>query len=89
MEGHSVISPEVLARYAVDAAAEVRGVHPKHRGGARVSGAEVEVHVVVDFGANIPAVAAEVQERVADYLRRMADLEPTSVTVVVDDVQRP
>ena len=89
MEGHSVISPDVLARYALDAAAEVRGVHTKHRRGARVTGSEVEVHVVVDFGANIPRVAAEVQERVADYLLRMADLQPSSVAVVVDDVQRP
>jgi uncharacterized alkaline shock family protein YloU len=89
VEGHSVISPEVLARYALDAAAEVPGVHPKHRRGARVGGAEVEVHVVVDYGANIPTVAAEVQRRVADYLERMADLRPTSVAVVVDDVERP
>lgn len=89
MEGHSVISPDVLARYALDAAAEVQGVHPKHRRGARVTGSEVEVHVVVDFGATIPSVAAEVQARVADYLQHMADLRPTSVTVVVDDVQRP
>ena len=88
MEGHSVISPEVLSRYALDAAAEVRGVHPKHRRGARVTGSEVEVHVVVDFGANIPTVAAEVQERVGDYLLKMADLRPSSVTVVVDDVRR-
>jgi uncharacterized alkaline shock family protein YloU len=89
VEGHSVISPEVLARYALDAAAEVRGVHAKHRRRARVAGGEVEVHVVVDFGANIPTVAAEVQERVADYLQRMADLRPASVSVVVDDVARP
>ena len=89
MEGHSVISPDVLARYALDAAAEVRGVHPKHRRGAKVNGSEVEVHLVVDFGASIPNVAAEVQERVADYLLRMADLRPSAVTVVVDDVQRP
>jgi uncharacterized alkaline shock family protein YloU len=89
VEGHSVISPEVLARYALDAAAEVRGVHLKHRRAARVAGGEVEVHVVVDYGANIPTVAAEVQDRVADYLQRMADLHPSSVTVVVDDVARP
>ena len=78
MEGHSVISPEVLARYALDAAAEVKGVHPKHRRGARVVGAEVEVHVVVDYGANIPSVAAQVQARVADYLQQMGlwDLVP-------------
>jgi uncharacterized alkaline shock family protein YloU len=88
MEGHSVISPEVLARYAADAAAEVPGVHTKQRRGARVNGLEVEVHVVIDYGASIPDVAAEVQKRVVEYLARMADVEPTSVDVVVDDVQR-
>jgi uncharacterized alkaline shock family protein YloU len=56
-DGHSHISPDVLARYAADAAAEVRGVHTKQKRGAKVSGAEVEVHIVVDYGANIPAVA--------------------------------
>jgi uncharacterized alkaline shock family protein YloU len=88
MEGHSVISPEVLARYAVDAAAEVAGVHAKQRRGARVGGSAVEVHVVVDYGAEIPRVAAEVQRHVREYLQRMADVTPASVHVVVDDVQR-
>ena len=88
MEGHSVISPDVLARYAADAAAEVPGVHPKQRRGARVTGAEFEVHIVVDYGADIPHVATEVQRHVVDYLQRMADLTPTAVNVVVDDVQR-
>jgi len=88
MEGHSVISPEVLARYAADAAAEVPGVHTKQRRGARVSGGEVEVHVVIDYGAGIPDVAAQVQQHVIDYLARMADMRPTVVNVVVDDVQR-
>lgn len=89
MDGHSVISPEVLARYALDAAADVRGVHPKHRRGARVAGGVVDVHVVVDYGADIPVVAAEVQKRVADYLVKMADVRPSAVNVVVDDVVRP
>lgn len=88
MEGHSVISPDVLARYAADAAAEVSGVHTKQRRGARVAGGEVDVHVVVDYGADIPQVAADVQHHVVDYLQRMADLTPTAVHVVVDDVQR-
>ena len=82
------ISPDVLARYAADAAAEVPGVHTKHRRGARVTGNEVDVHLVVDYGADIPQVAAEVQRRVVEYLQRMADLTPTAVNVVVDDVQR-
>jgi uncharacterized alkaline shock family protein YloU len=88
MDGHSVISPEVLARYAADAAAEVPGVHTSQRRGARVNGLEVEVHVVIDYGASIPDVASEVQKRVVEYLVRMADVKPTAVDVVVDDVQR-
>ena len=88
MEGHSVISPEVLARYAADAAADVPGVHTKHRRAARVSGDVVEVHVVVDYGANVPEVARQVQRRVLDYLAQMADARPSAVNVVVDDVQR-
>jgi uncharacterized alkaline shock family protein YloU len=88
MEGHNVISPEVLARYAADAAAEVPGVHPRERRPARVTDRGVEVHLVVDYGAEIPQVAAEVQRRVAEYLTRMAHVSPTAVNVVVDDVVR-
>ena len=88
MEGHSHISPEVLARYAADAASEVAGVQTKQRRGAKVVAGGVEVHVVVDFGANIPSVAADVQQSVSDYLAQMADARPGAVHVVVDDVQR-
>ena len=56
--------------------------------GARAHGAEVEVHVVVDYGRTIPEVAAEVQLRVAEYLERMTDVRPAAVNVVVDDVRR-
>ena len=88
MEGHSVISPDVLARYAADAAAEVPGVHTKQRRAARVNGDEVEVHIVVDYGASVRDVAADVQRRVLEYLGQMADARPSAVHVVVDDVQR-
>jgi uncharacterized alkaline shock family protein YloU len=88
MEGHSHISPEVLARYAADAGGEVQGVHTKTRRAARITGSEVVVHLAVDYGADVRAVAAEVQLRVADYLERMADVRPTSVHVYVDDIQR-
>ena len=82
------VSHEVLARYAADAAAEVPGVQTKQRRGARVVGDTVEVHVVVDYGAVVPEVAAQVQTHVLDYLRQMADVAPASVHVVVDDIQR-
>ena len=93
MEGHSVISPDVLARYAADAAREVPGVRqvidtPLQRRGVRVAGDEVELHLLVERGSIIPEVAAAVQARVTDYLLRMADVRPAAVNVVVDEVAR-
>ena len=93
MEGHSVISPDVLARYAADAAREVPGVRqvidtPLQRRGVKVAGDEVELHLLVERGSIIPEVAAAVQARVTDYLLRMADVRPAAVNVVVDEVAR-
>jgi len=34
----------------------------------------------------VPDVGAEVQQRVRDYLRQMADVEPESVNVVFDEI---
>jgi uncharacterized alkaline shock family protein YloU len=97
MGGHASISPEVLARYAADAALEVDGVRglveshlPRHRA-VRISGAEsepvsVELQLVLEWGASFPEVGRVVQERVADYLARMADLRPARVDVVVAEI---
>jgi uncharacterized alkaline shock family protein YloU len=86
----SVIAPDVLARYAGDAAREVDGVTGVVEGvrkGVRVEeGGEVELHLAVRFGVSIPAVGAAVQQRVADYLERMTDTRPASVNVVVEEV---
>ncbi len=91
MEGHSVISPDVLARYAADAAREVQGVHglvgrndgvKVTRDDARVG---VELHVALEWGANAGVVGAEVQAHVADCLARMADVRPAAVDVIVDE----
>jgi uncharacterized alkaline shock family protein YloU len=96
--GQASISTEILARYAADAAREVDGVHGlaesplPRRHAVRVSGTDgairVELHVVMDWGASIPAVGRLVQERVREYLRKMADVEPAAVDVVVDAVGR-
>ena len=97
MEGHASISPDVLARYAADAALEVDGVHalvgshlPRHRPVRIVQGDDgrisVELHLALEWGAPFGAVGPEVQLRVAEYLARMADLEPARIDVVVDDV---
>jgi uncharacterized alkaline shock family protein YloU len=96
MEGHASISNEILASYAADAAREVEGVRglvdghlPRH-GGVRVSGTDgslrLELHLVVEWGASIPAVGAAVQERVREYVGRMTDLRVEAVDVVVDEV---
>ena len=97
MEGHASISPEVIARYARDAALEVEGVHklveghlPRHRG-VRIATADdgavtIELHLALDWGSNFSDVGRAVQERVAGYLGRMADLPLGRVDVVVDEV---
>ncbi len=87
-----VISAEVLARYAGDAAEEVDGVSALVRGSAEVSApntADVVVHLELEWGAASEVVARQVQERVAEYLGRMADLEVRSVDVVVERVGTP
>ena len=88
-----VISAEVLARYAGDAALEVHGVAGLTRDAAEVSRAggraDVVVHIELQWGAGSEEVARQVQERVADYLGRMAELEVGSVDVVVERVGAP
>lgn len=99
MEGHSLISADILASYAADAAREIDGVHglvegarPKHRGVrlTTVDGAvTVELHLALEWGASAPAVGAAVQKRVAEYLGRMTDLATTTVDVCVDEIGPP
>ena len=96
MAGQASISTEILARYAADAAREVDGVRGlaesplPRRHAVRVSGANgavrVELHVVTEWGASIPTVGRLVQERVREYLRSMADVDPAAVDVVIDAV---
>ena len=96
MSGRASISSEVLARYAADAAREIEGVRGlvasqlhRHRG-VRVSGEDgavtVELHLDVDWGTELPALGLEVQQRVLDYLERMAGSRPAAVNVVIDAV---
>src|SRR5437867_77064 len=97
MEGHARISGDVLARYAADSAREVPGVRSlvesplhRHRGvrvireNGRVS---VELHLAVAWGTSIPEAGRAVQQRVAEYLERMADVRPSVVDVVVDEIE--
>ena len=89
MQGGSLISPEVVARYALDAAREVDGVTRIVAGvrrGIRVDGDAVELHLALRFGVSIPEVGAAVQANVASYLERMAAARPARVEVVVEAV---
>jgi uncharacterized alkaline shock family protein YloU len=99
MEGHALISPDVLARYAADAARDVEGVSAvsepglvrAHASSVRDDDGEytVQVHVELEWGRSAPAVGAAVQESVKDYLERMAAVRPSSVDVVVDGIGSP
>jgi uncharacterized alkaline shock family protein YloU len=90
MDGQASISPDILARYAGDAAREVPGVHDlAGRRPVKVDGSRVEVHLVVDWGASIPGVGAAVRDRVGQYLTRMARGPAATVDVVVDEVFGP
>jgi uncharacterized alkaline shock family protein YloU len=61
--------------------------------GVRVSGdgerVDLELHLVTEWGASIPAVSEQVGRQVRRYLTSMIDLEPADVTVVVEDVAPP
>jgi uncharacterized alkaline shock family protein YloU len=91
----STISSDILASYAADAAREVDGVHGlvestlhRHKGVRVVEdngGVRLELHLALDWGASAPAVGREVQQRVAEYLARMASVEPAAVDVVIDE----
>ncbi len=87
--GQSGISPDVVARYAADAAREVDGVAGIVEGvrkGIRVDSGEIELHLALRWGVSIPEVGAAVQLGVADYLERMTDARPAAVNVVVEEI---
>ena len=91
MEGQASISTEILGRYAADAAREIVGVRDlSGRHAVKVtaddSGVRVELRLVVEWGASIPRLGRGVQERVREYLLRMADVDPAVVLVVVDEI---
>jgi uncharacterized alkaline shock family protein YloU len=84
-----LVSSDVVARYAADAAREVDGVTGLVEGvrkGIRIEGDELELHVAVRFGVSIPEVGAAVQRGVADYLERMTNVRPAAVHVTVEEV---
>ena len=95
MDGHAVISHDVLASYAADAARGVEGVHdlvdgPRRHRGVRVTEEDdsiaLEVNIALEWGASAHDVGSAVQRRVAEYLKRTAQLPLVAVDVVVAGV---
>jgi uncharacterized alkaline shock family protein YloU len=91
-----LVSPDVLARYAGDAASEVDGVSALaesslHRGGAVVvtraeDALEIAVHVELEWGTSATDVGDAVQSRVREYVEKMANAKVGTVDVVVERV---
>ena len=88
-----VISNDVLARYAGDAALEVDGVSGLARDAAEISdtdgSVDIDVHVELAWGAGAEGVAREVQSACPEYIERMANVHVGSVDVVVERVGAP
>ena len=95
----ATISSDILASYAADAACDVDGVQGLVEGtlhrhkGVRVlendGRVRLELHLALEWGASVPDVGAEVQRRVAEYLARMANVDPEAVDVVIDEIGAP
>ena len=93
-EGGSVrVSEAALSEIVRRAVASVDGV--RLRKGRRRLGVDLEdgragaeLRLVVVYGRILPEVCADVQERVADALARMCDVEVGEVDVTVEELVR-
>ena len=93
-DGGSVrVSEAALAQIVSQAVSSVEGV--RLRKGRRRLGLELEdgraradLQLAVAYGQVIPEVAAAVQERVADALTRMCEVEVEAVDVTVEALER-
>jgi uncharacterized alkaline shock family protein YloU len=93
-EGGSVrVSEAALTEIVRRAVASVDGV--RLRKGRRRLGVDLEdgragaeLRLVVVYGRILPEVCADVQERVADALARMCDVEVGGVDVTVEELVR-
>ncbi len=52
-------------------------------------GVALDLHLVVGWGACIPAVAERVERQVRAYLASMIDLDLARVSILVDEIARP
>jgi uncharacterized alkaline shock family protein YloU len=99
MEGQRIVAPDVLARYAGDAACEVDGVTgladgALHRAkpveiNGEADALEIVIHLELGWGDRASEVGSAVQTRVAEYLTRMTNAAIRSIDVVFARVAPP
>ena len=90
--GTITVTPPALEQVVVQAAELADGVRvrrPRRRLEVEVHGgrARVELELAAPFGAVLPDVARDVQERVADALATMCGLEIEAVDVTVAELE--
>ena len=79
-----------IVRKAVESVGGVRLRKRRRRLGVELEDgrARAELQLVVDYGCVLPEISAAVQERVADALARMCDVEVEAVDVTVEELVR-
>ena len=80
-----------IVRRAVSSVAGARLRKGRRRLGVELQDgrARAELQLAVAYGRVLPEVSAAVQERVADALGRMCDVEVEAVHVTVEELDRP
>ena len=80
-----------IVRQAVESVDGARLRKRRRRLGVELEGgrARAELQLVVDYGRVLPEVSSAVQERVADALARMCDVEVEAVDVTIEELVRP
>ena len=88
------VSEVALTEIVRRAVASVEGARlrkGRRRLGVELEGgrARAELQLAIEYGRVLPEVSAAVQERVADALGRMCDVEVEAVHVTVEELDRP
>jgi uncharacterized alkaline shock family protein YloU len=79
-----------IVRQAVESVDGARLRKRRRRLGVEVEDgrARAELQLVVDYGCVLPEISTAVQERVAEALARMCDVEVEAVDVTVEELVR-
>ena len=80
-----------IVRRAVSSVEGARLRKGRRRLGVELEGgrARAELQLAVEYGRVLPEVSAAVQERVAEALAQMCDVEVEAVNVTVEELDRP